>query len=293
MPPKRKRHVEGGLDWFTQVLGKKLGKYYYKPGCISCGTKNSGRFHKFHWSELDRLQMTGLSFQFGFGFHSPYACDACRSRWYKAGYLEPTIVPNPEQDNAEHVNEDGDGHIVILTDFDEPEDVDAVVATTLQVPDLSPATIIEYQQALRDLVARPFEGNPFIDMDGFIAQYPRAYELKALIVGTSEQHPVLYQDRKKRSIIFSICYDGQALDRKCDYIKRYVGHQFITATHTDQRFLSRMNLCYHPSKSITRINDIIVTAQENVIQDIMENDPLLVVTIDDFHWCQTPQTHPE
>ncbi|KAI9103399.1 hypothetical protein DFS34DRAFT_590927 [Phlyctochytrium arcticum] len=113
--------------------------------------------------------MTGLSFQFGSGFHAPYACNACRSRWYKAGYLQPTIVPNQVQDDAGLVAEEGDGNIVILADFNEPENLDAVVATTTQVADLSPATIIEYQQALRDLVDHTIDGNPFIDMDSSVS----------------------------------------------------------------------------------------------------------------------------
>ncbi|KAI9098655.1 hypothetical protein DFS34DRAFT_658246 [Phlyctochytrium arcticum] len=134
---------------------------------------------------------------------------------------------------------------------------------------------------------RNFIAHPFVEMDEFVAQYPRLYELKSLMVGHDEsRYSVLYNDRMKRHLIFAICYEGQCMDRKTDYVKRYIGSVFIRGSHTDQRLLSRVNLGYHPSKSITRMNNMIMTAHERVVKDILENDPLLVVTIDDFHWCQ-------
>ncbi|KAI9088547.1 hypothetical protein DFS34DRAFT_598308 [Phlyctochytrium arcticum] len=55
------------------------------------------------------------------------------------------------------------------------------------------------------------------------------------------------------------------MDRRCDYIKQVVGGR---------------------SSSVARSNDLILESQEAVVKDILQTNPLLVVTIDDFHWCQ-------
>ncbi|KAI9090564.1 hypothetical protein DFS34DRAFT_637158 [Phlyctochytrium arcticum] len=139
-----------------------------------------------------------------------------------------------------------------------------------------------------DFIKRPFDGNPFVDVDGFIAAYPRLYELKATSIGFKDTplQSVVYRDRMKRKIIFSICYEAHTMDRRCDYIKRIVGRQMIGQSYTLQRYFSRVGICYHPSKSVARSNDLILESQEAVVKDILQTNPLLVVTIDDFHWCQ-------
>ncbi|KAI9088167.1 hypothetical protein DFS34DRAFT_668065 [Phlyctochytrium arcticum] len=308
------RQVSDGLSWYDQVPGKRGNKYGYNPGCIGCGTKSSTRFHKFIWAELDSLRAARLRPQVGPGAADPYACNACRTRWYKAGIIRqpavrPIIPAQPNEvaaiqeasistDNVvdaavnAQVSDDNvvdavaNGSVILMTDFElpEPEGDDVDISETSGP---SPATLADFHQEMRNFIAHPFGGNPFVEMDEFVAQYPRLYELKSLRVGHDEsRYSVLYNDRMKRHLIFAICYEGQCMDRKTDYVKRYIGSVFISGSHTDQRLLSRVNLGYHPSKSITRMNNMIMTAHERVVKDILENDPLLVITIDDFHWCQ-------
>ncbi|KAI9103917.1 hypothetical protein DFS34DRAFT_646017 [Phlyctochytrium arcticum] len=150
-----------------------------------------------------------------------------------------------------------------MTDFElpEPEGNDVDVSETSGP---SPAALADFNQEIRNFIAHLFGGNPFVHVDEFVVQYYRLYELKSLMVGHDEsRYSVLYNDRMKRHLIFAICYEGQY-----------------------ERLLSRVNLGYHPSKSITRMNNMIMTAHERVVKDILENDPLLLVTADDFHWCQ-------
>ncbi|KAI9104041.1 hypothetical protein DFS34DRAFT_606711 [Phlyctochytrium arcticum] len=58
----------------------------------------------------------------------------------------------------------------------------------------------------------------------------------------------------------------------------------ISAHTMDRRQI--IGICYNPSKSVARSNDLILESQEAVVKDILQTNPLLVVTIDDFHWCQ-------
>ncbi|KAI9103879.1 hypothetical protein DFS34DRAFT_606205 [Phlyctochytrium arcticum] len=97
-----------------------------------------------------------------------------------------------------------------------------------------------------DFIKRPFDRNPFVDVDGFIAAYPRLYELK--------DTPL----QSVRNIIFSICYEAHTMDRRCDYIKRIVGRQMIGQSYTLQRYFSR-------------------SLQEAVVKDILQTNPLLVI----------------
>ncbi|KAI9102519.1 hypothetical protein DFS34DRAFT_683527 [Phlyctochytrium arcticum] len=296
MPPKKKRQLASGLVWYHEVPGKKGNKQVYYPGCIGCGKKSASRFHKLLFAELDSLKQHGVKPLLGRGIDAPWACEACRARWYRAGLIRAPIVPIQDADADaapnEGLNGDGDGsdtgNVNIIADLDANENAGAAVTPTpetTQAPNVDPNSDAEYEEALRELVDHPFDGNPLLDIDGFAQKY-RAYAVKARMIGFREQYSPIYNDRMKREVVFSVCYDGSLRNQKCDYIKRFFGHEFITASYTDQRFMSRMNLCYHPSKSITRQNDLIVSAQERVVNDILVNNPLLVITIDDFHWCQ-------
>ncbi|KAI9101888.1 hypothetical protein DFS34DRAFT_675572, partial [Phlyctochytrium arcticum] len=192
MPPKRKRQVSDGL---------------------SC------------------LRAARLRPQVGPGAADPYACNACRTRWYKAGIIRqpavrPIIPAQPNEvaaiqeasistDNVvdaavnAQVSDDNvvdavaNGSVILMTDFElpEPEGDDVDISETSGP---SPATLADFHQEMRNFIA-----HPFVEMDEFVAQYPRLYELKSLMVGHDEsRYSVLYNDRMKRHLIFAICYEG-------------------------------------------------------------------------------------
>ncbi|KAI9102799.1 hypothetical protein DFS34DRAFT_610580 [Phlyctochytrium arcticum] len=273
MPPKRKLPAaDCSGQWYRTVPGRKGSKWYYKPGCASCGCKTSARFQRLSWSEVERLQLLGLNFQFGAGSTSAYICNVTRLRWREAGCF------GRERET-----------VGILADYDTPEDISAMSVSipTQANPEtsLESPTLADYRPALLEFSAVPFKENPFVQMDEFISQNPRLYELKASVFSISNSHSATHNDRKKRGIIFSICYDAWILDRKNNYIKRYLGQQLHNTSYTTQRLFSRMGICYHPSKSIERANNLIADSREKLIKKIITTRPLPVVTIDDFHWC--------
>ncbi|KAI9092462.1 hypothetical protein DFS34DRAFT_633678 [Phlyctochytrium arcticum] len=276
MPPKRKLPAtDCSGQWYHTVPGRKGSKWYYKPGCASCGCKTSARFQRLSWSEVERLQLLGLNFQFGAGSTSAYICNVTRLRWREAGFFGIQSLGNPQADDPDLAIEEEEERetVVILADYDTPEDISAMSVSipTQANPEtsLESPTLADYRLALLEFSAVPFKENPFVQMDEFISQNPRLYELKA----------------SKRGIIFSICYDAWILDRKNNYIKRYLGQQLHNISYTTQRLFSRMGICYHLSKSIERANNLIADSREKLIKKIITTRPLLVVTIDDFHWC--------
>ncbi|KAI9099963.1 hypothetical protein DFS34DRAFT_516341 [Phlyctochytrium arcticum] len=283
MPPKRKRQDANHAVWFNTIPGKKGNKEYYKPGCANCGIKTISKFYHIRRPEVDRLQLLGLSFQLGEGASDIWLCEPCRSCWRKVGFFQDTSVTHASPPPAPP--QQGDS-IFMITDFDNAENIEAMtINMPLQTtPPEGSASLADYRKALQGLCARPFAANPFIQMDEFVEQYPELYELKASVFCLSAAHSVVYNDRQKRAIIFSICYDAAIMDKKVTYIKRYLGENLRDISYSDQRHLSRLGICFHPSKSIGRANDHFARHREQLIRDINAHNPLLVVTIDDFHW---------
>ncbi|KAI9104925.1 hypothetical protein DFS34DRAFT_590021 [Phlyctochytrium arcticum] len=288
MQPKRKRQSTESCVLYVNIPGKKLGKWVYGPGCIGCGAKSAGRYYQFPFAELDKLKLHGITPILTADVVDPWACEACRTRWYRDGIFQ-TLAPEQEdrqvqvrstaqavegQADEGQVDEEEDD-ITTPKDHDDLQSIDPIAISEPPKPeDLEPATILDYNRLLQGFVARLIDENLFVDFDKFINQNRRLFELKAqMIGGFNDSHSAIYNDRKKRKVVFAICYEAHIMDRKCDYVKRIVGRELINQSYTTQRYFSRLSICYNPSK-------------EAVIEDICKNNPLLVATIDDFHWCQ-------
>ncbi|KAI9088546.1 hypothetical protein DFS34DRAFT_646244 [Phlyctochytrium arcticum] len=144
--------------------------------------------------------MNGVKPQLARKAAAPYACEGCRSRWYKYGFFRPVEIVPDESPEA-----DEDEAVVMMVDHDEPENLYPITIITPSKPEEEdPATVNDLKRAMLDFIKRPFDGNPFVDVDGFIAAYPHLYALKATSIGFKDTplQSVLYRDRMKRKIIF-------------------------------------------------------------------------------------------